>query len=231
MAHRVAKLASQLVTDLPVSAQSSSSSLDMYGNEWRCCTDGTLSIQIAETRWRTQDAPWVTVDAPEDVTMVASDGDGFVWTSDGEGLWRMDGRKGAVNTPPQGNRSASPNVQSTAPFEAGFGSWIAFPRNESKLPSGGITSIARGEHSGWLQVTVADGSVHEVNVAPTAVAANGDGNSSGFGEPIVRPVPAEPPMWAADWLEVARLPGGGNHDVFCAVLDGIVYVAGGLTDW
>ena len=163
--------------------------------------------------------------------MVASDGDGFVWTSDGEGLWRMDGRKGAVNTPPQGNRSASPNVQSTAPFEAGFGSWIAFPRNESKLPSGVITSIARGEHSGWIQVTVADGSVYEVNVAPTAVAANGDGNSSGFGEPIVRPVPAEPPMWAADWLEVARLPGGGNHDVFCAVLDGIVYVAGGLTDW
>ena len=126
----------------------------------------------------------------------------------------MDGRKGAVNTPP--GQPRLPNMQSTAPFEAGFGSWIVSTQR-SKLPPGGITSLARGHYSGWLQVTLADGSVYELNVAPTAVAADGDGNSSGFGEPKVRSVPAEPPTWAADWLEVARLPGGGNHDVFCAV--------------
>ena len=233
MAHRVSKLASQLVTSRPVSAQSAqstSSLLDMYGNEWRC-VDGTVSIQIAETRWRATDGPWVAVDAPEGVSMVASDGDGFVWISDGDALWRMDGRKGAVNTPPQGNRDASPNSQSSARFEAGFGSWITFPRDGSQLPAGGITALARGKYSGWLQVTLVDGSSHELNVAPTAVIAGGDGNSSGFGKPIVRPAPTEPPASATDWLEVARLPGGGNHDVFCAVLNGIVYVAGGLTDW
>lgn len=229
MAHRVIKLASQLVTSRAVNAQSTTSSLDMYGNEWRC-VDGTIYIQIAETRWRAQDAPWVAIDAPEGVSMVASDGDGFVWISDGEALWRMDGRKGAASTPPQGNRDAPPNSQSSARFEAGFGSWVTFPRNESQLPSGGIIALARGKYSGWLQVTLANGSSHELNVAPT-VAAGADGSSWGFGKPIVRPVSATAPAWAANWLEVARLPGGGNHDVFCAVLNGIVYVAGGLTDW
>ena len=229
MAHRITKLASQLAAR-PMSAQSATSALDMYGNEWRCA-DSTLAMQVAESRWRAEPAPWVAVDAPQGVTMVASDGDGFVWTSDGEGLWRMDGRKGAVNTPPEGNRDASPHAQSTAAFEDGFGSWIAFPREASGLPAGAIAALGRGEHSGWLQVTLADGTAHEVNVAPTAVAAGGDGNSSGFGEPLVRPAPTEPPAWTADWEEVARLPGGGNHDVFCAVLGGIVYVAGGLTDW
>ena len=36
MAHRITKLASQLAASRPMSAQSATSALDMYGNEWRC---------------------------------------------------------------------------------------------------------------------------------------------------------------------------------------------------
>jgi hypothetical protein len=36
-----------------------------------------------------------------------------------------------------------------------------------------------------------------------------------------------PPAWAEHWREVARLPGGGNHDVSCAIVGDEVFVAGG----
>lgn len=233
---RAARMAEHVASSAAASAGSAEESLDMYGNAWRCAGSGALEVQNADARWRDAPAGWQAVPPPPNVapggcSMLAADGDGFVWCSDGAALWRMDGRKGAVNTPPQGTRSAAPNGQSTAPFEDGFGVWIPFPRAELPAAGAAIVSLGRAIYSGWAEVTMDDGSAVEVNVAPTAVAEDGDGASGGFGGAVVRPAATSPPAWTADWTEVSRLPGGGNHDVFCAVLDGIVYVAGGLTDW
>ena len=49
-----------------------------------------------------------------------------------------------------------------------------------------------------------DGSVVEVNVAPTDVAEDGDGASGGFGGVVVRPTTTSPPTWTADWTENLR---------------------------
>ena len=207
--------------------------LDMYGNAWRLGGGGGIELQRADMRWR-HAAPgaWVYVAHPAGSapTMLAAAGDGFVWCSDGAQLWRLDGRVGTVNTP-AGNRLRSPNAQSGEQFAEGFGVWAPFPRAELPAPGAPITALARAEYSGWLEVSLGGGVAVEVNVAPAAIADGGDGASGGFGSGVVRPAASSPPAWTEHWKEVGRLPGGGNHDVFCTLLDGIVYVAGGLTDW
>lgn len=165
------------------------------------------------------------------MAQLTADADGFIWVSDGQGLWRLDGRNSATNTDPTDDgRTAAPTTQADIEFAPGFGAWEHL--TSPALPVGSkITRLARSPGEGWAMVSFSTGEILEVNVRPTSASSRGDGSSAGFGEPVSR-VPALCPTWTQSWQEVARLPGGGNHDVFCTEeYNGEIFVAGGLTDW
>jgi hypothetical protein len=204
--------------------------MDMYGNAWHVLSTGAIMRTDCYVS-----QPWSLVEPPEGCEtcrLLCVDGEGYVWVSDGSGLWRLDSRNSDSNAPPQeSGRGSAPTAQLPVAFSAGFGIWERFPA--SSLPAvggpGSIMSLARGGGDGWACLTFSDGTTLEVNVRPTAVTSSGDGVSGGFGEPIARQPTL--PSWSQHWREVARLPGGGNHDVFCAALGDEIFVAGGLTDW
>jgi hypothetical protein len=205
--------------------------MDTYGNAWRIGEEGAIQRTdcYLVQPWRSIPSPGGV--APTGCTLLAADAEGFLWTSDGDGLWRLDGRNSASNTDPTTDgRPAAPTMQANVDFAPGFGTWEQFPRESAGLPAAGsITRLIRSPGDGWAQLTFSTGEVLEVNVRPTSADSEGDGSSAGFGEPISRTPP--PYAWTPNWQEVARLPGGGNHDVFCTELAGEVWVAGGLTDW
>ena len=74
---------------------------DTYGNVWCARASGTI-----ERTDYLQLQPWSPVEPPagsQVCNLLTCDVDGFIWISDGIGLWRFDGRNSASNADPQGD--------------------------------------------------------------------------------------------------------------------------------
>lgn len=213
---------------------------DTLGNTWRLLPNtgddsssndlhATMTIQrsdcYAKTDWQVVPGPagartgaWVGL-----VTDVA----GILWLASRRGLWWLDGRRAALCTL-ETQRDAPPLTvdYSGLGFDAGFGQW----RNDGlRLPSDATVHIVtlRRNVAGVAHVLFSDGSELEAVCWAHAKGARGGSPTDGA---TLRPTSPQP-SWVGTWTEVARLPGGGNHDVVCTVCGDEIFVAGGITHW
>ncbi|MYN40035.1 histidine kinase [Duganella sp. FT109W] len=124
-----------------------------------------LLEQFTHTSWGALDS------APVDILSIAQTSDGWLWLAAGTGLYRFDGKRYERVDSVEGHALLSSNVRTLyAPPEGGL--WVGyrigggisyFNRNQARhfaagqgLPSGAITSIARGP-DGVLWVAARDG--------------------------------------------------------------------------
>ena len=93
------------------------------------------------------------------MAQLTADADGFIWVSDGQGLWRLDGRNSATNTDPTDDgRTAAPTTQADIEFAPGFGAWEHL--TSPALPVGSkITRLARSPGEGWAMVSFSTGEI------------------------------------------------------------------------
>jgi len=197
--------------------------LDQHGNLWalaRHDADDNLSCPVISPahggdEWRLSE-PKARIQLGAWHSLVADDL-GFVWSASEEEVRRLDPRK----------------------TDAG---WVSFPPD--KLPAGKVTALGLSP-SGRAVAGLAEGALAELDVladgtatarllnaeplpgALRAVHTAGDGSIWVVtGGRVYRADPA-PDAWQRHWESLAPMP-WGNHDVFGAVLDGKLYVAGGM---
>jgi hypothetical protein len=207
---------------------------DTQGNCWRISACGQ---QVERRDCYSRSTTWI----PVDVVVGSSGGDeplgspwvalctvatGLVYLTNGWRIWCLDGRRGPL--PTDVDQRTLPPTQadySGAGFAPGFG---VFADTCALLGGARVHQLGR-TCGGHLQITLAPGDMLEG--LPMPVGRDGP--------PRVRlntrPLPP-PPTWNTSaggqrWREVARLPGGGNHDVSCVQCAGEVWVAGGIGNW
>ena len=243
---RLASLARQIVTAPPASSASSyppaqgfrfecsttpdavHPAIDVLGNAWRLRGD---DIQRADCYLRS--VPWTVVEPPDNArgrwVSLATVAAGPIYLTDGETLWAMDGRRGPENTTPA-QRTSPPCVAdySGVGFATGFGVWVDTGVIVAEA-HGRITSLGR-TLDGLLKISTSSGVELQAHAPRPTVGTGRDGTGGAKTGLVVSPL-QPPPEWTTHWREVARLPGGGNHDVTCAIVGQEVFVAGGIGDW
>ena len=203
--------------------------IDALGNAWRLCGN---EIQRADCYLRS--TPWSPVDAPGNShggpwISLATVAAGPIYLTDGDKLWAMDGRRGPDNTTPA-ERTSPPCVAdySGVGFAPGFGVWVDTGVTIVEA-HGKITALDR-TLDGLLKISTSTGVELQAHAPRPTDGTGRDGTGGPKTGLVVLPL-QPPPEWTAHWREVARLPGGGNHDVSCAIIGEEVFVAGGIGDW
>ena len=201
--------------------------VDGLGNAWRLLSDG--AIQRADCYLRS--CPWTDVDPPDGaaaISSLATVAAGPVYATDGARIFALDGRRGPVNTTPE-QRTSPPSVAdfSGLGFDPGFGVWV--DTGASVAGHGRITALGR-TLDGLLKISTSSGAELQAHAPQPTDGTGRDGTGGPKTGLVVRPL-QPPPSWAEHWREIARLPGGGNHDVSCAIVGDEGFVAGGIGDW
>eukprot|EP01050_Picozoa_sp_SAG11_P012123 SAG11_NODE_1329_length_5192_cov_3.608286_3_plen_592_part_00 len=193
---------------------------DTLGNCWRLDSD-------QQRIWRTDcylRSAWASVPKPDSshpLVALATISAGLTYLTDGERIWAIDGRRGVASTNPESRTSPPAEADySGLAFDPGFGVWTETGvRTDSP-----ITALSR-THDGLLLITTA---LARLEGIPHPVGRNGPPRV----ELLTRDYGlSSEPGWKGRWREVARIPGGGNHDVACCLAAGEVFVAGGIGDW
>ena len=196
---------------------------DLYANYWTITGTGTQ----AELLVLAANAPqaWQAVPLPQSSEAAAwnlllADDNGMVWIGGSDGLRQLDphspeaGWKSLPGAP--GLRLAAPTALALSPDGLVM----------AGLVSGQVMEIDLGVEDD-ISIRVLSEGVADLGPVG-ALTRDWDGNTwVGAGSALYRISPSKD-AWQKQWQALGRLP-GGNHDIFAAELDGILYTSGGAT--
>ena len=196
---------------------------DLYANYWALAGTGSQTELLVLAA--NAPAAWQVVPLPEDSqaadwNLLLADDNGMMWIGGPGGLRQLD-----PHTPDAGWKAVpgAPGLHLAAPTALALSpDGLAM----AGLGSGQVIEIDFGAEAD-ISIRVLSEGVADLGPIET-LTRDGDGNVwVAAGNKLYR-VAAGKRAWQRQWQELGRLP-GGNHDIFAAVLDGMLYTSGGAT--
>ena len=195
---------------------------DLYANYWTLAGTGSqteLLVLAANAADAWQEVP-LPAGKPGDWNQVLADDNGMVWIGGRGGLRQLNPHAPAAGWQAIPGEPGLRLAESTALALSPDGVTMA------GLASGQVFEVDLSTE-GDISLKVLSGDM-AVDGPVQAMVSDGEGNAWVVaGRKLYRIAPGGR-AWQQQWQALGRLP-GGNHDIFAAVLDGMLYTSGGAT--
>ena len=196
---------------------------DLYANYWTIAGTG-MQTEVLVLSANSPEA-WQTIPLPKDSQpadweLILADDTGMVWIGGQGGLRYLD---------PHSPDTGWQTLPGASGLRLSAATALALSPNGltmAGLVSGQVIEIEVGGKVDLSICVLGEGTPKSGPV--TALTSDSDGNIWVGNDSELCRISASRRAWQKKWQALGRLP-GGNHDIFAAVLDGMLYTAGGAT--